>query len=103
MTVNLTVNLFDSSNMVDSSNSVREFFRNETLEAITDIRKKNKRPDCKAIFGYIARDSATNVDESFFDEMLNELPRAYRGGVVWCGRPPLLPSDAFLVFLILLN
>ena len=31
--------------MVDSSDSVREFFRNEILEAIPPIRKKNKRPD----------------------------------------------------------
>ena len=59
--------------MVDSSYSVREFFRNEILEAIPAIRKKNKRPDSKAIFSYIARNSATNVDESFIDKMLNEL------------------------------
>ena len=59
--------------MVDSSDNVREFFRNEILEAIPAIRKKNKRPDSKAIFSYIARNSATNVDESFIDKMLNEL------------------------------
>ena len=53
--------------------SIREFFRNEILEAIPDIRKKNKRPDSKAIFSYIARNSATNVGESFIDKMLNEL------------------------------
>ena len=28
---------------------------------------------------------------------------AYRGGIVGCGRPPLLPSGALLVFLIFLN
>ena len=59
--------------MVDSSDSVREFFRNEILEAIPPIRKKNKRPDSKAIFSYIPRNSAINVDESFIDKMLNEL------------------------------
>ena len=59
--------------MVDSSDNVREFFRNEILEAIPAIRKKNKRPDSKTIFSYIARNSATNVDESFIDKMLNEL------------------------------
>ena len=59
--------------MVDRSDRVREFFRNEILEPIAPIRKKNKRPDSKAIFSYIARNSATNVDESFIDKMLNEL------------------------------
>ena len=59
--------------MVDSSDSVREFFPNEILEAIPAIRKKNKRPDSKAIFSYIARNSATNIDESFIDKMPNEL------------------------------
>ena len=59
--------------MVDSSDSVREFFRNEILEAIPAIHKKNKRPDSKAIFSFIERNSATNVDESFIDKMLNEL------------------------------
>ena len=39
--------------MVDSSDNVREFFRNEILEAIPAIRKKNKRPDSKTIFSYI--------------------------------------------------
>ena len=63
----------DSSDMVDSSESVREFFRNEILEAIPAIRKKNKRPDSKAIFSYIARNSATNVDESFIDKMLIDI------------------------------
>ena len=59
--------------MVDNSDSVREFFGNEILEAVPAIRKKNKRPDSKAIFSYIARNSATNVDESFIDKMLYEL------------------------------
>ena len=30
-------------------------------------------------------------------------PGAYLGGVVGCGRPPLLPSGTLLVFLIFLN
>ena len=38
------------------------------LRAIPAIHKKNKRPDRKATFNYIARNSATNVDESFFGQ-----------------------------------
>ena len=59
--------------MIDSNDSVRQFFRNRIFETIPAIRKKNKRPDSKVIFSYIARNSATNVDESFIDKMLNEL------------------------------
>ena len=58
--------------MDDNSDSVRYFFRNEIFEAIPAIRKKNKRKDRKAIFGYVARNSAKYVDESFVDKTLNE-------------------------------
>ena len=52
--------------MVNNSDSIRRFFRNEIFEAISAIRKKNKRSDSKAIwsyiFSYIARSSATDID-----------------------------------------
>ena len=86
MTMNLLISLLkvincaqdrnsrrDSGKMVDNSDSVREFFKNEFFEVIPAIRKKNKRPDNKDIFSYIARKSATNIVESFIDKMLNGL------------------------------
>ena len=39
----------------------------------------------------------------FTDYCTASVTGAYRGGVVGSGRPPLLPSGAFLVFLIFLN
>ena len=57
--------------MVDNGSRVREFFKNKIFEAIPAIRKKSERPDSKAIFSYIARNSSTNVDESFIDRMIN--------------------------------
>ena len=57
--------------IVNNSDSIRGFFRDQMFEAIPAIYKKNKWPNSKAIFCYIARNSATNVDGSFIFEMLN--------------------------------
>ena len=59
--------------IVNNSDSIRGFFRDQMFGAIPAIHKKNKRPNSKAIFCYIARNSATNVDGSFIFKMLNEL------------------------------
>ena len=47
------ISVQDSGKMVDNNNSVREFLRNEFLEAIPVIRKKNKRLNRKATLGIL--------------------------------------------------
>ena len=52
---------------------IMDVFEEQVLDAISKIRKRNKRPDAETIFKHISSNSASNICMNDIKETLQEL------------------------------
>jgi len=63
----------DIDNSITQDTYTTSIFKDKIIEAITEIRDARRRPDLEAIFSYVIKSEATNIDKDFVETLIVEL------------------------------